>query len=140
MTSIKDAMSQRPVTVRPDDTLPEAVQAMKAHGIRRLPVVQGGRLIGIVTDRDLKEAMPSRATKLSIWEVSYLLGHIAVGEVMSTSVITADEDAPLQDAAHAMLRHKIGGLPVVNGRHDLVGVVTATDVLRDYVGQRRAAT
>ncbi|WP_102128016.1 CBS domain-containing protein [Deinococcus planocerae] len=132
-TPVKDLMSHPPVTAPPDTTVPEAVRMLGARGIRRLPVVEGGRLVGIVTERDLKEAMPSASTTLSIWEITSALSRLTLREVMKTSVLTADEDAPLHDAAYTMLRHRVGGLPVVNDRHEVVGVVTVTDVLREYV-------
>lgn len=138
-TLVQDRMSHPPVVIRPEATVPEAAQLMRQHGFRRLPVVQDNRLVGIVTDRDLKEAMPSDATSLSIWEISYLLGQLKVSEVMCRSVITAAADMPLTDAAHMMLERKIGGLPVINERHDLVGVLTVSDILRDYIAARPTA-
>lgn len=137
-TTVQDVMTRAPITVHPHTTVPEAARAMKERGVRRLPVMDGARLVGIVTDRDLKEAMPSQATSLSIWEVTSLLAKLEVREVMTTSVLTVTADTPLRDAAHTMLRHKIGGLPVVNDGHDLVGIVTVTDVLRSYVGEVEA--
>ncbi|MBB5233988.1 CBS domain-containing protein [Deinococcus budaensis] len=133
-TPVKQVMAHPPVTAHPDTTVPEAVQLLKARGIRRLPLVEDGRLVGMVTDRDLKEAMPSQATTLSIWEITALLARMPLRQIMTTSVLTVSEDAPLQDAAYTMLNHKIGGLPVVNGAHEVVGIVTVTDVLREYVG------
>ncbi|WP_045233456.1 CBS domain-containing protein [Deinococcus pimensis] len=133
-TRVADVMTRNLVTVDPSTTVPEAVQLMKNGGFRRLPVRREGRLVGIVTDRDLKEAMPSQATSLSIWEITYLLAKLHVGEVMSRSVITTTDTALLSDAAYTMLKHRVGGLPVVNGSGELVGIVTVTDVLRDYVG------
>ena len=138
-TLVRDVMSRSPVTIRPEDTVPEAARLMRQHGIRRLPVMQDRRLIGIVTDRDLKEAMPSDATSLSIWEISYLLGQLKVGGVMSSSVLAAAADMPLVDAASMMLERKIGGMPVINSQHELVGVLTVTDILRDYVARVQVA-
>lgn len=138
-TTVRDAMSGPPVTVRPEDTVPEASRLMRRHGFRRLPVLREGRLVGIVTDRDLKGAMPSDATSLSIWEVSSLLEQLKVGEIMTTSVLTVPEDLPLPAAASLMLTRKIGGLPVVDGHGRVVGVLTVTDVLRDYVAASRVA-
>ncbi|WP_295404206.1 CBS domain-containing protein [Meiothermus sp.] len=125
-------MTPNPQVVGPDVPVPEAARMMKQGGFRRLPVVKDGRLVGIVTDRDLKEAMPSDASSLSIWELNYLISKLPVGEVMSKDPITIGENMPLQAAAKLMLEHKIGGLPVVQeGR--LVGIVTVSDVLRAYL-------
>ena len=133
-TTVNAVMARSPVTVRPDTTLPEAIKLLKSQRVRRLPVLDGTRLVGIVTDRDLKEAMPSQATSLSIWEITSLLASLTVREVMTASVLTTTPDTLLVDAAYTMLNHKIGGLPVIDADHHLVGVVTVTDVLREYVG------
>ena len=77
--SVREWMTPNPVSVTPDHTLPEAVQLMKSGGFRRLPVLKDNKLVGIVTDRDCKEAMPSDATSLSIWEINYLLARLKVG-------------------------------------------------------------
>ncbi|MFC4426730.1 CBS domain-containing protein [Deinococcus navajonensis] len=130
---VRDVMTDAVVTVSPDMPVPDAVKLMKSRGIRRLPVVEEGCLIGIVSDRDLKEAMPSPATSLSIWEITALLANLPVKEVMSTSVLTVMPTTPLEAATQTMLHHKVGGLPVVNERREVVGIVTVTDVLRAFV-------
>jgi acetoin utilization protein AcuB len=133
---VKDFMTPNPDVVTPDITVPEAAQIMKKGGFRRLPVVKEGRVVGIVTDRDLKEAMPSDANSLSIWELNYLISKLTVGEIMTRDPITVSDTLPLQAAAKLMLEHKVGGLPVVHeGR--LVGIVTITDVLKAFL-QREA--
>ncbi|MFC6918706.1 CBS domain-containing protein [Meiothermus taiwanensis] len=133
---VKDFMTPNPTVVSPEATVPEAAQIMKKGGFRRLPVVEEGRLVGIVTDRDLKEAMPSDATSLSIWEINYLISRLSVGEIMTRDPITVADTLPLQAAAKLMLEHKVGGLPVVH-EGKLVGIVTVTDVLRAFL-QREA--
>jgi acetoin utilization protein AcuB len=130
--SIRKWMTPDPVTITPETTVPDAAHIMRQGGFRRLPVLEGGKLVGIVTDRDLKEAMPSSATTLSIWELNYLLAKLPVREVMSRPVITIDEDATLEHAAKLMLENKLGGLPVLSGER-LVGIITVTDVLRAFV-------
>ncbi len=133
---VKDCMTPSPDVVTPDVPILEAAQIMKKGGFRRLPVVKEGQVIGIVTDRDLKEAMPSDATSLSIWELNYLISKLTVGEIMTRDPITVADTMPLQAAAKLMIEHKVGGLPVV---HDgqLVGIVTVTDVLKAFL-QREA--
>lgn len=133
---VKDCMTPNPDVVTPDITVPEAAKIMKKGGFRRLPVVKEGRVVGIVTDRDLKEAMPSDATSLSIWELNYLISKLTVGEIMTRDPITVADTLPLQAAAKLMLEHKVGGLPVVR-EGKLVGIVTVTDVLKAFL-QREA--
>lgn len=136
---VKEIMTKNPVTISPNESVPSAVALLKSHGFRRLPVMEHGRLIGIVTDRDLKEAMPSSATSLSIWEVTYLLGKLKVHEVMSKSVVTVSEDTRVEDAAYTLLRHKFGALPVVDAKGELVGIISVTDVLRQFVAEHELA-
>ena len=94
--------------------------------------MKGGKLVGLVTDKDLKDAMPSKATTLSVWEMNYLLSKLTVQEVMAKPVITVEADAPLEKAALLMEEKKIGGLPVMDGEK-LVGIITVTDVLRAFI-------
>ncbi len=129
---VRDWMTPNPITVTPDTPVPEAIRLMQEKGFRRLPVVNRDRLVGIVTDRDLKEAMPSKATTLSIWEINYLIAKMPISEVMASPVITVEADRPLEDAALLMEERKIGGLPVLeDGR--LVGIITITDVLKAFI-------
>lgn len=125
-------MSGSPVTVSPSTPVHEARQLMERRRIRHLPVVDGGRLVGIVTDRDVRLNLPSPATSLSIWEVNYLLAKLTVGEVMTKRVITVEPDRPVEEAARLMLEHRIGALPVTEGGR-LVGIITETDLLRAWV-------
>ncbi len=130
---VKDWMTPAPLTVSPDTPVLEALKLLKERGFRRLPVVDGAKLLGIVTDKDLKDAMPSKATTLSVWEMNYLLSKLVVREVMAHPVMTAQVDEALEDAAVRMQEHKIAGLPVVDGNGALVGILTITDVLRALV-------
>jgi acetoin utilization protein AcuB len=133
---VREFMTTNPVTVHPDTTLPATAELMKKGGFRRLPVVNhNNQVIGIVTDRDVKQAMPSDATSLSIWEINYLVTKIKVSEIMSHPVQFVLEDATLEYAAEQMLKYNIGGLPVMHG-DQLKGVITTTDVLRAFVGHR----
>jgi acetoin utilization protein AcuB len=134
---VKDWMTPAPVTITPDTPVLEALRLLKERGFRRLPVVEGGsgrlKLVGIVTDKDLKDAMPSKATTLSVWELNYLLSKLTVREVMARPVITASLEETLEDAALRMQDHKIGGLPVLDEAGALVGIITITDALRAII-------
>lgn len=126
---IRDIMTTNPIIVEPSLPLHDAMQFMKDKKIRRLPVVSKGMLVGIVTDRDIREATPSKATSLSIWELSYLLSRTTVGEIMKHPVVTISPDAPVERAALLMNKHKIGGLPVVEGTK-VTGIITESDIFR----------
>ena len=126
---VRDIMTRDPISVHPSLDLPEAVRILKEHRIRRLPVTTHEKVCGIVTDRDLKEAGPSRANSLDIWDLAYWLSRTTVFEVMKKKVVTISPDAPVANAAVLMYRHKIGGMPVVDEENHLVGIVTSTDVL-----------
>src|SRR5690554_2697401 len=108
------------------------MQFLREGGYRRLPVTRDGVLVGIVTDRDLKEATPSRATTLSIYELNYLLSKLKVKDVMRTPVITVRSDDTIEQAALLMEEHRVSGLPVLDGS-DLVGILTITDLMRALV-------
>ena len=129
---VKDLMSGPPITIAPDTPVLEARRVMQTRVIRHLLVVEHGRLVGIVTDRDIRLNMPSPATTLSVWEVNYLLARLTVREVMTTSVIVVEPDRSAQDAATLLVTEKIGALPVLDGER-LVGIVTETDFLRAFV-------
>jgi acetoin utilization protein AcuB len=130
---VKERMTRLPIVATPDLPVPEALHLMRQEHIRRMPVVdKGGRLVGIVSDRDLLLASPSPATSLSAWEITYLLGKITVHDVMTKKVITVTEDTPLEDAARIMADSKIGGLPVVRDGA-LVGIITETDLFKLFL-------
>ncbi len=129
---VKDWMTREVVTIGPGTTLPEAVQVMKARRIRRLPVVEDGVLLGIVTFGDLREAGPSDAVLLNIHELNYLLAKLKVGTIMTRDPLTVSPNTGLTEAAKLMLHHKIGGLPVLDGQ-TLVGIITESDIFRAYV-------
>ncbi|GIK54662.1 MAG: CBS domain-containing protein [Chloroflexi bacterium] len=126
---VRDWMTREIITVTPDTTLPEAHQIMMNEEIRRLPVVDSdGRLVGIVTRGDVRGAQPSPATSLSIWELNYLLSQLKVAKIMTPDPITVNEEATIGDAARVMLENRISGLPVVDNRGKLVGVITESDI------------
>jgi len=127
---VKNWMTRDIVTIRPDTTLPEAHRLMMEKRIRRLPVVDQGQLVGIVTLGDVRGAEPSDATSLSIWELNYLLSQLRVKEIMTRNPITVSENATIARAALMMLEHKISGLPVVDDAGNLAGIITESDIFR----------
>lgn len=130
--TVGDVYTGDVITIAPGASAPEARKLMDQHGIRRLPVVRGDRLVGIVTLLDLMRAAPSPATSLSVWELNYLQDKVKVEEIMTRNVHTASPDTPLHTVASLMREHKIGGLPVVeDGR--VVGIVTESDIFRVLV-------
>jgi acetoin utilization protein AcuB len=122
-------MSTPVITVPPEMSVPDCLKLMQRERIRRTPVVENGRLIGIVSDKDLLNASPSDATSLSVWEISYLVNKIKVRDVMTKEVLTIQEDMPIEEAARIMVDNKVGGLPVVNNG-ELVGLITETDLFK----------
>jgi len=130
---VGERMSHPVITVHPETSLQDALHLMHAEHIRLLPVVdKKGHLVGIVAEHDLLQASPSDATSLSVFEVSYLLSKITIQKIMTTKVITVNEDTPLEEAARIMADHKITGLPVVRGEK-LVGIITETDLFRIFL-------
>ncbi|MBW7884291.1 MAG: CBS domain-containing protein [Caldilineaceae bacterium] len=131
---VRERMTMPAVSIRPDTPFQDALKLMRDKKFRRLPVVDAdGKLVGIVSERDLLHASPSPATSLSVWEVNYLLWKLQVSDIMTRNVITINQNMPLEDAANLMVTNKIGGLPVVDDAGHVVGVITETDVFRIFV-------
>lgn len=126
---VEKLMQPNPITVSPRDSYRHALSLIRQQGIRHLPVVEHGRLVGIVTDRDLRQASPSPATSLQTFELNYLLEKLTVEGIMTRKVITVSRETPIEEAARLLLHHRIGGLPVIQGTA-LVGILTETDILR----------
>src|SRR5580765_5720339 len=135
---VRELMTGAPITVRPDTPMVDARHLMLSNRFRHLLVTKDDRLVGIVTDRDIRLNLPSQATSLSVWEVNHLLSRLTVGEVMTKSVIITGPDQEARAAARLMLEHKIGALPVLDGAH-LVGILTETDILRAFARAPEAA-
>ena len=128
-TLVKDWMTPDPVYASPETPLPAANKLLKEHGIRRLPVVDKGKLVGIVTWGDIRAANPSDATSLSVFELNYLLDLVTLAQVMSRDPVTVTPDTPIQEAARLMFEYKVSGLPVLEDQH-LVGIITESDIFR----------
>jgi acetoin utilization protein AcuB len=125
---VADIMISSPVTVTPRNAIRTAINLMREGGYRRLPVVDRGRLVGIITDRDLRRAANSPFVVREQWYDNFILDHIEVGSCMTPNPLTIEPNAPIAEAARLMRNHKIGGLPVVTDGQ-LVGIITETDLL-----------
>ncbi len=127
---VGERMTRRPITVGQDETINEGLALMRQEKIRHLPVLdKHGKLVGIVTEKDLLYASPSPATSLSMYELHYLISQIKIKDVMTKEVITAHENVPLEEVARMMADNKIGCVPIVRDG-DLAGIVTETDIFK----------
>ena len=123
-------MSKQIITVDQNESMEDAMKLLKEHGIRMLPVTKKGKLVGIVTDRDLKRASASDATTLEIHELLYLLTRIKVKNLMTKEVITVPPDFTVEETAQVLEKNKISGAPVVDADGQIVGTITQTDLFR----------
>ncbi len=131
---VSNWMSKEVVTITADRSMMKASKVMKDKGISRVPVVDGeGRIIGIISDRDIKDASPSKATTLDMHELYYLLSEIKIKDIMTKKVTTIREDETVEKAAVLMLEGNFGGLPVVDEEKRPVGILTDTDVFKVLV-------
>ena len=129
---VGERMSRPPVTIGPEMSIHDALALFKKERIRRAPVIKGGKLVGIVSEKDLLDASPSSATTLSVWEMNYMLSKLTVSSLMTKDVITVTEDTPIEEAARIMADNKIGGLPVVKGTR-VVGIITETNLFKMFL-------
>jgi len=129
-------MSRNLITVTPDTSILKAKNLLKEHSIDQLPVVEGRRLVGIITDRDIRDNSPSPASTLSVHELNYLLSEMKVEKVMTRKVFTTTPGTTIEEAARLINEKHVNSLPVVAGG-DLVGLITTCDllnVLLDFMG------
>jgi acetoin utilization protein AcuB len=130
---VADRMTKHPLTISQDESLSRAHRYMQDQKVRHLPVVdRAGDMVGVVTEDDLLKAEPSGVTLLSVWEIHSLLDRVKVKDVMVRKVITVTEGIPIEEAAHLMLEHKIGCLPVMRDGQ-LVGIITESDIFRTFM-------
>jgi acetoin utilization protein AcuB len=130
---VKDWMNKDVITIEEKDSMQDAIKLLKEHDIRMLPVMKMGKLVGIVTDRDLKRASASDATLLEIHELIYLLSRIKVKEIMTKNPITVPLDHTVEETAEILLTNKISGAPVVDHEGQLVGTITQSDIFKVLV-------
>lgn len=130
---VRNWMTPNVITVSPDTSLLKISKLMRDNNVRRAPVVTGdGKLVGIVSDRDVRDASPSKATTLDMYEMHYLLAEIKASDIMTPNPFTVKPDDTVEMAAMLMLDHKIGGLPVVE-RGELAGIISEQDVFKALV-------
>src|SRR5512138_1333350 len=129
---VGERMSRPVISVPPDEPINEVLAMFKKEHIRRAPVMKQGKLVGIVSERDLLNASPSSVTTLSVWELNYLISKVKVKNVMTKKVITVSKDTPIEEAARIMADNKIGGLPVTDG-DKVVGMITETDLFKVFL-------
>ena len=129
---VKNRMTTEIITLTPDTTVLRAMSIIQQKGIRHLPVVEGKKVVGMVTNLDIQRVSASDASTLSVYELNYLLDKIKVSQFMTKKVFTVDPDEPIEAAAKLIYDHKIGSLPVVkNG--ELVGLLTSMDILETFI-------
>jgi acetoin utilization protein AcuB len=127
---VNEWMTRDVISISRETSLTEAHQIMKSKRIRRLPVVDHGTVVGIVTLGDIRGAEPSMASSLSVWEVNDLLANLKVGKIMTRNPTTINQGASIGEAATLMLENKFSGLPVVDENNQLVGIITESDIFR----------
>lgn len=130
---VEQRMTADPITITSTATIADASELMRANKFRRLPVVDGGKLVGLVTDSDLRSVSPSPATTLSIFELNYILAKMKIKDVMKKKVITIQSDATVEEAALLLYNHRIGGLVVIDTHGAVRGVITETDIFKCFV-------
>ena len=131
--NVSKRMMRNPLWVDEDDSMKKAMELLKERGIRHLPVLKDGeKLVGIVSERDIKQASPSPATALEIREIYYLLDKVKVKQIMTRRPYTISSTAPIEEAALIMREKKIGCIPVVD-EGKMVGILTETDILDAFI-------
>lgn len=130
---VKDYMTKNLITADKSLKIFDTVELMKQHDIHRLPVVENKRLVGLITEGTIQEAMPSKATSLSVYEANYLLNKTVVEDVMIKEVETIKETCLLEDAIFQMRKHKVNVLPVLNKMNDVVGIITNNDIFDAFL-------
>ncbi len=130
---IKDWMATSMLTVDINTSVMRATRTMKENNIRRLPVLSHGKLVGVVTDRDLKEASPSSTSEMDIHEMYYLLSEMKIQDVMTDKCICLQDHDTLEKAALVMLQEKISGIMILDEKKNLAGLLSETDILRGFI-------
>jgi CBS domain-containing protein len=127
---VRDWMTREVIAIPPETSLAEEHKLMVEKRIRRLPVVAHNRIVGILTLGDVRGAEPSQASSLSVWEMNDLLAKLKIAEIMTREPASVPQDASIGEAAQIMLERKFSGLPVVDEKGHLVGIITESDIFR----------
>ena len=130
---VADRMTKHPISVTSNATVGEVDRLMKKNKFHRMLIIDNGKLVGYLSDRDIMRVTPSPATSLSKFEIRSLLDKLSVKDIMKTKVVTVNEDATIEEAALIMYQNKVGGLPVISEVGAVVGIITATDILKTFV-------
>lgn len=131
---VQEWMTKEVITISPDTSMMKASRLMKDKKIRRLPVVDDDRkVVGIISDRDVKEASPSKATTLDMHELYYLLSELKVKDIMTKNPVCARENDSVEGVALTMMERGFGGMPVVGENNKLAGIITESDIFRVLV-------
>jgi acetoin utilization protein AcuB len=133
MTKVEKWMTRNPITIEQDATIIEAIHLMKEKNIRRLPVMDKGRIAGIVTEKMILDFKPSKATSLDTWEVHYILSKTPVTEAMNPNPYKVTPGTDLVDAAKLLHDRKLNGVLVVDEKDELVGILTMTNALEALI-------
>lgn len=129
---VENKMTANPFTISPDQTIPDAHEIMATHGVKRLPVLKNGKLVGIVSKEDITQASPSKATTFSMGEITYLLSKTKISQIMTKNPVTISSSALLEEAATLMRDNHVGILPVVDDGK-LVGIITESDIFDSFI-------
>jgi acetoin utilization protein AcuB len=132
-TKVRDWMTTNPITIDADASVVQALHLLKEKNVRRLPVMNGGKLVGLVTERMLLTFSPGKSTALDTWEVHYLLAKTPVTAAMNPKPHTVGPDTDLTDCAQIIHDRKLNGITVVNEQGDLVGILTTTNALEALI-------
>jgi acetoin utilization protein AcuB len=127
---VKNWMSKPVITIDVDASMHDAIKLLKNHNIKMLPVMEKGKLVGVVSDRDIKRASASDATSLEIHELLYLISKIKIEEIMTKNPITVPQDYTVEETAEILLKHNISGVPVIDQYREVVGTITQNDIFK----------
>ena len=130
---VKDWMSKPAITIDVNASMNDAIKLFKKNNIKMLPVMEKDKLVGIITDRDIKRASASDATTLEIHELLYLISKIMIKEIMTKNPVTVSPDYTVEETAEVLLKHNISGVPVVDHYGTVVGVMTQNDIFKTII-------
>lgn len=129
---VRSRMTKSPITITANAPIMDAVEVMREKNLKRMPVVDGEKVVGVLTQGDIQKVSPTKATSLSIFEINYLISKITVKEAMTKNPVTIEADSLLEEAAVIMRQHRISTLPVVEGGK-LVGIITESDIFDAFI-------